>query len=176
MIREHPAPAAAVVVVGQVLEQAPAIERRQRVEAAAQPVEQIVGIARRGGRRGRGQRGQRPGLIASSAARLTGEPGREVAQRGADVARLVGQPARDGVEHLVGEVLGVGHRRVAIPRDQAPPEPLVTRGGVGDIRIERAEQLVPGLAGECGIRHPQRHTQSISIFCSDLKNSAQTGS
>ncbi|HEX3760414.1 MAG TPA: hypothetical protein VHW23_16975 [Kofleriaceae bacterium] len=138
LVGEHPALPAAVVVVGLVLEQAPAIDPRQRIEAAAQPVEPLVGIARRGGRRGRGQGGQRPRLVAPGAAGLAGDPGRELAQRGAEVARPVGQGAREAVEHLVGEVLGIGHRRVAIPRDQAPAEPLVARGGVRDIRIERA--------------------------------------
>jgi hypothetical protein len=161
---ERLAPAAAVVVGALVRQQAPASELRELVEAPAQPCERVVGVVRPRCR-GRGQGGQRDRLLAAGAARRIADLARDLAQGGADVARAAGQRARDTVEHLVGEVLGIGQRATAIQRDQADPEPLVARRRLRHIRIERAEKLVPGIASERAIRHPPSHPRSAGDFC-----------
>jgi hypothetical protein len=101
---------------------------------------------------------------------------RDLAQDGAELAPGAGQRARHAVERLVGEVLGTGQRATAVQRDQAPPQPLVARGRLRSIRIERPKQLVPGIAGERGVRHPQAHTRSLRDFCSPVKTRAWAGS
>jgi hypothetical protein len=163
--RERAPPAAAIVVGALVRQQAAAIELGQLVEAAVEPGERVVGVVRPRGRRGGGQGGQRDRVRAAGVARRVADRARDLAQRAADVALAAGQRARDAVERLVGEALGIGQRAPAIQRDQAPPEPLVARRRLCHIRVERAEELGPGVAGERGIRHPQAHTQSVGKTC-----------
>lgn len=106
--RERAALVAAVAVGALVGQDAAAIELRQLVEAPAQPRERIVGIVRPGGRRGRGQGGQRDRVRAAGMARRVADRRRDLAQRTADVVPPAGQRAGDTVERLVGEGLGIG--------------------------------------------------------------------
>jgi hypothetical protein len=169
---ERLAPAAAVAVRALVGQEAPAIALGELVEAPAQPRQRVVGIVRR---LGGGQGGQRDRLRAAAAVRCVADLVRDLAQDGSDLAPGVGQRARHAVERPVGEVLGIGQRAPAVQRDQAPPQPLVARRRLPSIRIERAKQLVPGLASERGVRHPQPHTRSLRDFCSAVKTSARAG-